>query len=272
MASIKRFLGLVVLPVGMVLTVAAVMSLQGSSIQSVGCLVGASFAPCVVAGPNASGAVSTQNPVQIAGNDGTDVRSISTDAAGETIPANASTANADAISNTNSSPTGASAAVLYRRTLGYLFNGATYDRARSASATNLTTSPNVGELTYEKGARWTVASNSGAGSLGSASKAAGAAGVRHVVDCISFSASVAGSAPTATTLRFDIRDGASGAGTVIWSFAIEIPATTTFQSVIPHSVCGLNFIGSAATAMTAEYSTSIANVSEAANISGYDVQ
>lgn len=42
-------------------------------------------APCVVIGPDAPGAASTQNPVQMAGNDGTDVRAIKTDAAGDTL-------------------------------------------------------------------------------------------------------------------------------------------------------------------------------------------
>ena len=38
--------------------------------------------PCVVIGPDAPGAASTQDPVQIAGNDGTDVRAVSTDTSG----------------------------------------------------------------------------------------------------------------------------------------------------------------------------------------------
>lgn len=48
-----------------------------------GC-VGTAMTPCVVAGPDAPGAVSTQDPVQVAGNDGTDVRAIHTDATGRT--------------------------------------------------------------------------------------------------------------------------------------------------------------------------------------------
>lgn len=49
-----------------------------------GC-TGTSATPCIVAGPDANGAVSTQPPVQVAGNDGTDVRSLSTDASGRAI-------------------------------------------------------------------------------------------------------------------------------------------------------------------------------------------
>lgn len=40
--------------------------------------------PCVVIGPDSPGAVSSQNPVQVAGNDGTDVRAIKTDTSGRT--------------------------------------------------------------------------------------------------------------------------------------------------------------------------------------------
>lgn len=84
--------------------------------------------PCVVIGPDAPGAVSTQDPVQIAGNDGTDVRAVKTDAAGQTIPANSSQANADGISNTEATPNGAAAAALMARVLPYRFNSSTLDR------------------------------------------------------------------------------------------------------------------------------------------------
>jgi hypothetical protein len=48
-----------------------------------GC-VGTASTPCIVAGPNAPGSASTKNPVQVAGNDGTDVRAIATDSSGRT--------------------------------------------------------------------------------------------------------------------------------------------------------------------------------------------
>jgi len=56
---------------------------SGGGGGSSGC-VGTVGTPCIVAGPDASGAVSTQAPVQVAGNDGTDVRSIATDTSGNT--------------------------------------------------------------------------------------------------------------------------------------------------------------------------------------------
>ena len=92
-----------------------------------GC-VGTAATPCIVTGPDAPGAVSTKNPVQVAGNDGTDVQSIKTDTSGQTIPANASSANADNLSNTQVSPTGAAAAGLIQRVFPYVFDSATWDR------------------------------------------------------------------------------------------------------------------------------------------------
>jgi len=46
-----------------------------------GC-AGTSTTPCIVAGPNTPGTASTKNPVQVAGNDGTNVRAIATDTSG----------------------------------------------------------------------------------------------------------------------------------------------------------------------------------------------
>jgi hypothetical protein len=45
---------------------------------------GGCASPCVVIGPDAPGAASSQDPVQVAGNDGTDVRAIATDTSGRT--------------------------------------------------------------------------------------------------------------------------------------------------------------------------------------------
>jgi len=46
---------------------------------------GGCTAPCVVIGPDAPGAASTQDPVQVAGNDGAAVRAIKTDSAGDPL-------------------------------------------------------------------------------------------------------------------------------------------------------------------------------------------
>jgi hypothetical protein len=89
---------------------------------------GTQATPCVVDGPDANGAVPTQSPVQVAGWDGTDIRTLKTDANGSEIPSNASSANADGLNNSETSPTGAAAALLVQREFPYIYNGATWDR------------------------------------------------------------------------------------------------------------------------------------------------
>jgi hypothetical protein len=121
----------------------------------------------------------------------------------------------------------------------------------------------------EKGARWDVLSTPAAGGQGTASKTAGTNGARHVADCVSYSAGAI-AAPAATALQINLRDGATGAGTIIWSKTVTIPATAA-----PHydgNFCGLNLIGAANTAMTLEFSAALANESQSVTLTGYDVQ
>ena len=138
----------------------------------------------------------------------------------------------------------------------------------SSPATLAGQSANGASLSVAPG-NWSAVSNPAAGTQGSASRAAGAAGVRHVANCISFSA---GSivAPALTALTVNLRDGASGVGTIIWTHEVIIPATTG-EDTPPVNLCGLNIVGTAATAMTLEWSAALANLSEAVSLSGYDV-
>jgi hypothetical protein len=162
---------------------------------------------------------------------------------------------------------GASAAIY---NLEYLFYQPGF--APAATATNLTAAFNIIPALTEKGARWQVNNSisSAGATAATASKAANANG-RHVADCISFSAQ-ATNAPAASQTNINLRDGASGAGTVIWTQTILIPATAA-QHILIGPLCGLNLIGTPNTAMTLEFSSSApANESEAVDLSGYDVQ
>ncbi len=141
---------------------------------------------------------------------------------------------------------------------------------RTVSAANLSQSQNTGAVLTEKGSRWTVVGSPALSAQATASKAAGGAGVRHVVDCIGFSASSV-TAPALTALTINLRDGASGAGSVIRSYSVAISATTG-QNLSPQEFCGLNLVGTAATAMTFEFSAGLTNLQQVVNISGYDVQ
>jgi len=117
---------------------------------------------------------------------------------------------------------------------------------------------------------WSATSNPGVNAQASASKAAGGAGVRHVCRSISFSVASDGTAPTAVQLVVNLRDGATGAGTVLQSWTVAIPASAGAFNAF--HVGGLNLVGSANTAMTLEFaSAGGAHVYEACNIAGFDV-
>lgn len=84
----------------------------------------------IVVGTVADGAAVAGDPVRIAGKDGSgNAQDVLTDTSGNLATANASSAGADDISNTNLSPTNSAAAVIYQRVLGMLFDGSTWDRA-----------------------------------------------------------------------------------------------------------------------------------------------
>lgn len=148
--------------------------------------------------------------------------------------------------------------------------GSTPVALATATAATDTTLPLSGVLVAEKSARWSVVSVPVAGTQASASRAAGGAGVRHVVDCVSFAAEST-TAPALTGENVAIRDGATGAGTIIWEWILAVSAQTG-QDIAPHSICGLNLIGTANTAMTFEFSAGVGNVIESVSMSGYDVQ
>lgn len=96
-----------------------------------------------------------------------------------------------------------------------------------------------------------------------------AAGLRHV--CTGFVAVLGnGAVAAAGTGTCNLRDGATGAGTLLWSMDFAIPAVAGSLQVI--SVSGLNIVGSTNTAMTLEFTAGGgANTSEKVNICGYDI-
>jgi hypothetical protein len=91
-----------------------------------------------------------------------------------------------------------------------------------------------------------------------------------VADCISFSAGST-TAPALTALTVNLRDGATGAGTIIWTHEV-IVANATGQNVPPFSTCGLMLPGTTNTAMTLEFSALLTNLIQAVSISGLNIQ
>lgn len=115
---------------------------------------------------------------------------------------------------------------------------------------------------------WYVTHAPAAAAQATASKAAGAAGVRHV--CTGFTVTLAGgaAAPTAALVTVNLRDGATGAGTIISTLTLAVTAVAGMCVV--HHVGPLNVFGTAATAMTVETSAATgANVSASVTLYGY---
>ena len=90
------------------------------------------------------------------------------------------------------------------------------------------------------------------------------AGGRHV--CKSITASIATGATASGVEQVVLRDGATGAGTILWSCFLSAPVNGTANI----SVSGLNIIGTKGVAMTLEFVAGGAATSqESVAISGY---
>lgn len=93
---------------------------------------------------------------------------------------------------------------------------------------------------------------------------------RHIADCVNITFAAGASAPTAIPLTVTLRDGATGAGTVLLAWAVSISAVAG-QAMAPIAVCGLNTWGGYGTAMTLEFSAAGgANTIEAVALRGHD--
>ncbi|MFY9586678.1 MAG: hypothetical protein WAT66_04400 [Actinomycetota bacterium] len=99
---------------------------------------------------------------------------------------------------------------------------------------------------------------------------ASAAGFRHVCTSVAFSLTADTGIIAATTVLVNLRDGATGAGTILWSQRISVPATAgSCKSVVLN---GLSIVGTAATAMTLEFAAAGgASTFESVALTGYDV-
>ena len=137
------------------------------------------------------------------------------------------------------------------------------------TAATLTSRSITGAQLVEKSSRWFALSNPAVSNQATASIAAEAS-VRHVADCISFAA-VSTTAPSLTALTINLRDGATGAGTLIWTQQLVIAAATG-QNVEPQTICGLNLTGATNTAMTLEFSALVTNVIQSVSMTGFNVQ
>lgn len=120
---------------------------------------------------------------------------------------------------------------------------------------------------------WSVRSAPGAAAQPSASKAAGGAGVRHVAKRVIIT--LATNDTVQTPIAVNLRDGATGAGTILvtWqvaqNFATGLGATKNGLVVIDAD--NLDLVGTSNTAMTLEFAAATqANVTGSCELIGYD--
>ena len=116
-----------------------------------------------------------------------------------------------------------------------------------------------------QGGRWSVSHVPAAATQATASQAAGAAGVKNVCEAIVATECVAVGAAQ-TIIYLNVRDGATGAGTVLLGIALLLPVSSYWQVALS----GLCLVGTAATAMTIEFSAAgVAGSYQAVFMSGY---
>jgi len=134
------------------------------------------------------------------------------------------------------------------------------------TAANLAaTTGNNATLVVQPG-QWTATSSPASATQASASRVAGAGLTRHVAQCVTIG--IVPVAAQAAPVVFNLRDGATGAGTVLWSVSLIGQAGVAQP---PATFCGLNIAGSAATAMTLESAGAPAATNFAyATLTGFD--
>ena len=113
---------------------------------------------------------------------------------------------------------------------------------------------------------WSINNTPAAATAATITRAAGAAGISHVCTSIFASVFTVGTAQTAA-LVLNLRDGATGAGTILWSQQISLPVNS--QCII--ALSSLNIVGTAATAMTLEFAANnVAASFTSVALTGYD--
>lgn len=144
------------------------------------------------------------------------------------------------------------------------WNGATWDRLKTLSAANLAAFLGVGGLIAAGPGEWAIQNTPAAATQATITRAAGGAGVRHV--CRSVTCSILATAAQGQII-LNLRDGATGAGTILWSAQFSLGAASSDRIALS----GLNIVGSANTAMTLEVAAAPAATNFASvALTGYD--
>lgn len=117
---------------------------------------------------------------------------------------------------------------------------------------------------------WVVANDPAVNTAATATRAASSTGGVHVADCMTATLIANTTAPAAAAVTVVLRDGLTGAGTVLWSADLALVATAGDHPA-PIQLCGFAIPGTANTAMTIEFTAAGgANTFEAVGLTGYD--
>lgn len=150
----------------------------------------------------------------------------------------------------------------------YLYDGATYDRQRSASANNLSPTGDIppGVAIATRPGQWAFNHQPAVSTRATVTRGAGGAQVRNV--CTGFGFTLNAVAAITVPVVVNLRDGATGVGTILWTGRYTAPVGTTFAL----DLSGLNIVGSPNTAMTFEFAAApAAGDFQSVNIQGYRV-
>lgn len=124
-----------------------------------------------------------------------------------------------------------------------------------------------GSMLADRKVDWSISHEPAANAQATITKAAGSGAQRHV--CTTLSATIAATGvPSAVEVAVRLRDGASGGGTVLWAGVTALQAVNGDRAGFV--LGGLRIEGSAATAMTLEFSAAGgANTIESVALTGY---
>lgn len=150
----------------------------------------------------------------------------------------------------------------------YLYDGAQFSRARCASANNLSPTVDIppGVAIATRPGQWAFNHQPAAGTRATVTRGAGGAGVRNV--CTGFGFTLNAVAAITVPVVVNLRDGATGVGTILWTGRYTAPVGTT----VALDLSGLNIVGSPNTAMTFEFAAApAAGDFQCVNIQGYRV-
>jgi len=151
-----------------------------------------------------------------------------------------------------------------------VFNGTAWDRFRSGSAAVLSGATSLGAGLVSDPGQWSINHVPAAATQATITRAAGGAGVRHV--CCSIDAAlVLPATANQAAITLNLRDGATGAGTILWSRRFGIGAANAADAQQEVSLSGLKIFGTANTAMTLEFSAAgAATTLQSVALTGHD--